>query len=74
MRFDTKSILEIEGKFFVPDYQRGYRWGEDVVKQLVDDIKKNGEINNQIYYLQPMVVKARKEGWTTTTNHTISNT
>jgi len=40
MRFDTKSILEIEGKFFVPDYQRGYRWGEDVVKQLLDDIKK----------------------------------
>lgn len=62
MRFDTKSILEIEGKFFVPDYQRGYRWGEDVVKQLLDDIKKNGEINNQIYYLQPIVVKARKEG------------
>ena len=62
MKFDTKSILEIEGKFFVPDYQRGYRWGEDVVKQLLDDIKKNGEINNQIYYLQPIVVKARKEG------------
>lgn len=62
MRFDTKSILEIEGKFFVPDYQRGYRWGEDVVKQLLDDIKKNGEIENQIYYLQPIVVKARKEG------------
>ena len=62
MKFDTKSILEIEGKFFVPDYQRGYRWGEDVVKQLLDDIKKNGEIENQIYYLQPIVVKARKEG------------
>lgn len=62
MKFDTISILEIEGKFFVPDYQRGYRWGEDVVKQLLDDIKKNGEINNQIYYLQPIVVKARKEG------------
>ena len=44
MKFDTISILEIEGKFFVPDYQRGYRWGEDVVKQLLDDIKKNGEI------------------------------
>lgn len=62
MKFDTISILEIEGKFFVPDYQRGYRWGEDVVKQLLDDIKKNGEIKNQIYYLQPIVVKARKEG------------
>ena len=25
---DTKLVGEIKGQFFIPDYQRGYRWGE----------------------------------------------
>ena len=29
MKFETKGVLEIKGNFFVPDYQRGYRWGEN---------------------------------------------
>lgn len=54
MKFETKGILEIEGNFFVPDYQRGYRWGENEVKQLLEDIYENGL---KPYYLQPIVVK-----------------
>ena len=41
MKFETKGVLEIKGNFFVPDYQRGYRWGENEVKQLLDDIDEN---------------------------------
>lgn len=44
--------------FFVPDYQRGYRWREGEIKQLLDDIYENG-LNP--YYLQPIVVR-RKGG------------
>lgn len=58
MEFTTKGALDIKGCFFVLDYQRGYRWGEGEVKQLLDDIYENGEKN---YYLQPIVVK-RKGG------------
>ena len=58
MEFTTKGVLDIKGCFFVPDYQRGYRWGEEEVKQLLDDIYENGEKN---YYLQPIVVR-RKGG------------
>jgi conserved hypothetical protein len=54
MKFKTKGVLEIEGNFFVPDYQRGYRWGENEVKQLLEDIYENGL---KPYYLQPIVVK-----------------
>lgn len=54
MKFETKGVLEIEGNFFVPDYQRGYRWGENEVKQLLEDIYENGL---KPYYLQPIVVK-----------------
>lgn len=57
MKFKTKRVLEIEGNFFVTDYQRGYRWGENEVKQLLEDIYENGL---KFYYLQPIVVKPIK--------------
>ncbi|MDR9824708.1 DUF262 domain-containing protein, partial [Vibrio sp. FNV 38] len=40
--------------FFIPDYQRGYRWGEKEVTQLLEDVNANGVKN---YCLQPIVVK-----------------
>jgi hypothetical protein len=44
----------ISGKFFIPSYQRGYRWKEDEVTKLLDDIWKSA---GQPYSLQPIVVK-----------------
>jgi conserved hypothetical protein len=58
MKFETKGVLEIKGNFFVPNYQRGYRWGENEAKQLLEDIYENGE---KSYYLQPIVVKPIEE-------------
>ena len=54
---DTKLVGEIKGQFYVPSYQRGYRWGEDEVTRLLDDVYQNGKRN---YCLQPVVV--RKKG------------
>lgn len=54
---DTKLVGEIKGNFHVPSYQRGYRWGEDEVTRLLDDVFQNGKKN---YCLQPVVV--RKKG------------
>lgn len=44
----------IDGKFFIPAYQRGYRWKPIDVKRLLDDIL---ESNGESYSLQPIVVK-----------------
>jgi len=55
----TLSVGDIIGDFYVPSYQRGYRWGEQEVRQLLDDIR---ESNGATYYLQPIVVKARDDG------------
>ncbi|MBP3664048.1 MAG: DUF262 domain-containing protein, partial [Tyzzerella sp.] len=44
----------ITGQFYVPSYQRGYRWGKDEVTRLLDDIYSNG---NKNYCLQPVVIK-----------------
>lgn len=53
---DTKLVGEITGEYFIPSYQRGYRWCKDEVIRLLDDIYQNGKKN---YCLQPVVVKKR---------------
>src|SRR4051794_17792052 len=47
-------VGEIVGEFFVPAYQRGYRWGGDEVTRLLDDIS---ESSGRKYFLQPIVAK-----------------
>ena len=38
IKLDTKLVGDITGDFYVPSYQRGYRWGETEVVRLLDDI------------------------------------
>ena len=42
INLETKLIGDIQGWFYVPDYQRGYRWGENEVKTLLNDINEYG--------------------------------
>lgn len=55
-------IQELLGmKFFIPNYQRGYRWSHQQVVDLLNDIKDfmdtiNGA-SSRIYCIQPLVVK-----------------
>lgn len=68
----------LQENFFVPRYQRGYRWGEQEITELLDDIlqyyyaTQNRENKvSKFYCLQPVVVKRKqwldnnqqKEGW-----------
>ncbi len=48
--------------FFIPSYQRGYRWTEQQVTDLLDDIWEFAESNKDggFYCLQPLVVQKRK--------------
>lgn len=55
---ELKSIGELLGmNFFIPSYQRGYRWTEQQVKDLLEDIDEFDSINGKWYCLQPVVVK-----------------
>lgn len=55
--------------FFIPAYQRGYRWTAQQVKDLLNDIdsfspKEVPNSNDKTWYcLQPVVVKAKNEQW-----------
>lgn len=55
---ETKLVADIKGDFFVPSYQRGYRWGEIEVTRLLDDVYQNGKKN---YCLQPVVVRKKND-------------
>ena len=49
----------IEGTFFIPSYQRGYRWTADEVTKLLDDIWESA---GKPYSLQPIVVQSHGTG------------
>jgi len=63
---ETRPINLLLGeKFFIPKYQRGYRWGAKEVKDLLNDIlefQENAE-KDEFYCLQPIVLKQREEDW-----------
>lgn len=58
IQLGEKLVGEIEGEFYVPSYQRGYRWDETQVCQLLNDITENGD---NAYCLQPLVVRKKAE-------------
>ena len=44
-------------KFFIPAYQRGYRWTEQQVIDLLNDVNEFQVGCNKWYCLQPLVVR-----------------
>ena len=52
--------------FFVPAYQRGYRWTKQQVTELLDDVwefaRSGAKARGEFYCLQPLVVAARQGG------------
>lgn len=61
-KMEIRSISNLNSRFRIPAYQRGYRWERRHVRQLLDDLLEhindnNYNVNNRIpYYLQPIVV------------------
>lgn len=58
---EAKPIKDIRGKFYIPAYQRGYRWERTQVKTLLNDLYQCMEANGQEkdYCLQPVVVQKK---------------
>ena len=47
--------------FKIPSFQRGYRWDQKQVDDLIDDLKKFIDSRQKCYYLQPLVVRKTEE-------------
>lgn len=63
-KLETKFVDNIQGKFIVKLYQRGYRWGKAEVQRLLEDVynllgadETNRMRDAKNYCLQPIVVK-----------------
>ena len=69
-----KTITELLGlHFYIPDYQRGYRWTSHNVNQLLNDIweyRQDPAKVNSFYCLQPIVV--RKKTWLSENGDTVN--
>lgn len=53
-----RELLERKYNFFIPDYQRGYRWGEKEVLTLLRDLRGFCENHESGFYcLQPITLK-----------------
>ena len=68
---ELKNIRSMSGmNFFIPDYQRGYRWSASEAEQMLNDFKEfcmRKKEEGEFYCLQPIVVK--KKSWTKEENN-----
>lgn len=63
-RKELNTLIKEKYNFFIPDYQRGYKWTRGEVLKLLNDIwdfklGHNFDTNNDFYCLQPVVVKPK---------------
>jgi uncharacterized protein with ParB-like and HNH nuclease domain len=66
---ELKTLNELQGyQFFIPSYQRGYRWNPKEVIDLLNDISEfkpkpvDDSEDKTWYCLQPIVVKKKEDG------------
>ncbi len=59
-----RPVIELLGEsFFIPHYQRGYRWTKKQVEDLLDDIWSfTNKGQGEFYCLQPVVVRPKEWG------------
>ena len=55
------ELLTGDYHFQIPSFQRGYRWERKQVKDLLDDIFSFSNGDQASYFLQPIVVKEKKD-------------
>lgn len=60
---ELKSVKDLLGmSFYIPNYQRGYRWEQTQVIDLLEDIlafSKTRKEEGEIYCIQPLVVSQK---------------
>ncbi|MGH9552000.1 MAG: DUF262 domain-containing protein, partial [Terriglobales bacterium] len=63
-----RSVSELlRNSFFIPAYQRGYRWTVRQVTELLEDVfsfmKEERRAKGEFYCLQPIVVAQGEQHW-----------
>jgi len=61
-----RDLMNIENPFFIPIYQRGYRWTDIQVMELLEDLKEfmiQKQSRDEVYWLQPVIIKNTHNKW-----------
>lgn len=61
-----RDLMNLENSFFIPIYQRGYRWTDIQVKELLEDLKEfmlQKQSRDEVYWLQPVIIKNTHNKW-----------
>ena len=65
-KIELRSVAQLLNlNFFIPSYQRGYRWTTQQVKDLLEDIRDFSQQKHQegkFYCVQPLVVRRMSKG------------
>ena len=64
-KLETRVVGGIRGNYFIPSYQRGYRWTKTQVYDLCNDLLEYALRPNKnskaFYSLQPLIVRKTKQ-------------
>ena len=61
-----RDLMNLESPFFIPIYQRGYRWTDIQVTELLEDLKEfmlQKQSRDEVYWLQPVIIKNAHDKW-----------
>lgn len=61
-----RDLMNLESPFFIPLYQRGYRWTDIQVTELLEDLKEfmlQKQTRDEVYWLQPVIIKNAHNKW-----------
>ena len=61
-----RDLMKLENPFYIPSYQRGYRWTDIQVKELLEDLKEfmlQKQSRDEVYWLQPVIIKNAQNKW-----------
>lgn len=59
------SLGSLKGRFVIPAYQRGYRWGSAQAARFLDDFQEFAAGGAKTFFLQPLVISAREGAYET---------
>jgi len=63
---NINELIEAKDQFYIPAYQRGYRWSSRQVEDLLNDIlefHQKEKKQSEFYCLQPIVVRKNENKW-----------
>src|SRR5882762_7465976 len=61
-RVSIESVLESSMLYEVPEYQRGFEWGEEEAENLFDDLQSSAAAGSESLFLGTLIFQSKGNG------------